>query len=92
MTNVKFCGYYSLTHGKNITLQSSQETIRIIDTWSCGKKYNQKKLDCRCDFADYEARNVFRMKEATPSINKFLHRCNYCGLKDSLTNDNVAEV
>ena len=52
----------------------------------------KKKLGCKCNFVDEEARNGFKSNEVTPSIIKYAHGCNHCGLRDLTMNNNIVDT
>ena len=90
-TNLKFYGSYSLVYDGNIIARSVQETLRIVDARSSEEAYHKEKLGYRYNFVDYEARDVFKVKDITPSIIKCTYGYNHYGLRDALLNNNMVE-
>ena len=90
-TNVKCYGNYAMMHEGVIMSRSIHEMVRIIDSKKSEQRHGKDKLGCEHDFVDQEARNVFKMKDATPSMLKCTHGFNHYGLRDSMFNDYMVE-
>ena len=67
-TNIKYYRCYRLMQNRNVISRVIQEIIWVIDAKESEKRYAKKKLACRYDFVDADARNVFKSNEVTPNV------------------------
>lgn len=91
VTNAKCCGNYSLMCKGIVASRAVQEVVRIIDSKKAEEQYQKRKLGCKYDFIDKNARNSFKASKATPSIIKCAHGFNHYGVRESMFNDNMID-
>ena len=75
-----------------VQMCSVKETFRRIDYKKEERKQAQKKLECKVDFADLEARNSFVASKVTASTMKRAYGFNHCGLRHAIINNNLVEA
>ena len=56
------------------------------------RKHAKKKLRCKKDFIDLEARNSFKLKKVVTSMIKCSTRHNHYGLRDAMINNDMVEA
>ena len=72
-------------------MRAVKEVLRVIDAKEEEKRQAEKKLKCKLDFVDLEARDLFHANEVTTSIIKCAHGFNHYGLRHSMINNNLIE-
>ena len=91
-SNIKCYGRCSTMKARIFQMRSIKEILRVIDSKKEERKQAQKKLACKVDFIDLEARNLFAAGKVTTSITKCASGFNYYGLRHAMINDNIVEA
>jgi len=85
-TNIKHVGKCALKVAGNITTNSIQETIRIVDGIRNEREQLKSKLKHHYDLIDLDARNAFPAKKVTASVIKCSSGYNHYGVRHAMIN------
>ena len=89
-TNIKYVGQCSLKVEGKLSINSIQETVRIIDGIKAERNQLKKKLKYY-DIIDLEARNAFPSKKISATVIKCASRYNHYRVRYAMINKDLIE-